>query len=438
MLNPKQIEFPGKVDRRGLSLLAILFLVSLFIPLRFTIGSFALEAYRVVLLIALFPSIIKWLTGSGGRVSIADVLIILHVFWASLAIFVVHGASFIEAIGIYAIEVLGTYFLARTQRPTPESFRQLFFILWVGILISLPIAMIESTTNQNIIIEALGQFTAIRSLQDPRLGLFRAQTFFDHTILYGIVAASIFAPTLFILVKNKNLFVKTCFISVPSVATFLSLSSGAFAFFGLQVIATIWGFALRTANRWKLFAAAVVGAYVFVEIAATRSPYTVLVYYLSFNSHSAYNRILIWDHATDDVLRNPLFGIGFNDWDRPYWMHSGSTDNFWLVVAVRYGLPGLISLMLCLFFVLRSAIRKDLSEKTLSSYRTAYCIMLISFSVAIINTHLWSRPFVLLIFYIGMAGLFTMIVQTTSADEFRGRNTTVVSKRRRGILDVRS
>ena len=48
-----------------------------------------------------------------------------------------------------------------------------------------------------------------------------------------------------------------------------------------------------------------------------------------------------------EVGRHPVFGIGLNDWTRPWWRAKmASFDNFWLLQAMRFGLPTLIFLAL--------------------------------------------------------------------------------------------
>ena len=49
--------------------------------------------------------------------------------------------------------------------------------------------------------------------------------------------------------------------------------------------------------------------------------------YFTFSTTSAYNRIIIFEYGSAEVMRNPIFGIGLGDWIRPVWM-SDSMDNF--------------------------------------------------------------------------------------------------------------
>jgi hypothetical protein len=85
--------------------------------------------------------------------------------------------------------------------------------------------------------------------------------------------------------------------------------------------------------------------YVGIDLFSTKTPFHVFVNYFTFSKQSAYNRILIFEYGTAEVARHPVFGIGLGDWERPVWM-SDSMDNFWLVTAVRYGVPALFLLLL--------------------------------------------------------------------------------------------
>jgi O-antigen ligase len=70
--------------------------------------------------------------------------------------------------------------------------------------------------------------------------------------------------------------------------------------------------------------------------------FNLMVRYASLNTVSAFNRVLIWQFGSRSVAEHPWFGIGYDDWDRPTWMqwdNSFSIDNFWLLIAMRFGLP---------------------------------------------------------------------------------------------------
>jgi hypothetical protein len=108
-------------------------------------------------------------------------------------------------------------------------------------------------------------------------------------------------------------------------------------------------------------------------------------------------------------VRNPIFGIGLGEWIRPVWM-SDSMDNFWLLIAVRYGLPAwlmLVGLMGGLLWA--TAQRKGLPESWRRA-RHAWAFTLFGITVAAATVHLWNALFVLFIFLIG-AGTWLLDVK---------------------------
>jgi hypothetical protein len=156
----------------------------------------------------------------------------------------------------------------------------------------------------------------------------------------------------------------------------------------------------RVKGRWAALFALFAATYVAIDLFSTKTPFHVFVNHFTFSRQSAYNRILIFDYGTAEVARHPVFGIGLGDWERPAWM-SDSMDNFWLVVAVRYGLPALgFLLALLLGLVWCAARRKDLPEDWRRA-RHAWAFTLFGITVAAATVHLWNALFVLFVFLIG-------------------------------------
>jgi hypothetical protein len=80
---------------------------------------------------------------------------------------------------------------------------------------------------------------------------------------------------------------------------------------------------------------------------------------------------------------------------------SDSMDNFWLVTAVRYGLPALLLLLALLLGLLWAAgQRKDLPPEWKRA-RHAWAFTLFGITVAAATVHLWNALFVLFLFLIG-------------------------------------
>lgn len=390
-----------KAKTEKLPILGVIFIVSLFLNMKFEIASVLLTPYRLILLVIFIPALVKWISGSlGGRIP-TDYLLLGYVIWAFLANFVHHGTDRLPVATMYTLEVFGTYLIARWQIRNRTSFVQALKIFWFCLLCMIPFALYEGLTNQSLIGRIL-PFSASRVYMEPRLGLFRAQTVFDHPIHFGVLSGTFCAFSMIVLGYGKSLFNKLFRLSVPITCAFLSVSGGAYTLVAMQLGFMTWGNMFKSKARWRYLVALIAAMYVTIDILSTRSPYVVLISYLSFSTKSAYNRILIWEYSSDDLFRNPIFGIGFNDWDRPDWMHSGSMDNFWLVTAVRYGIPGFLLLLFAVATSLRRLVKADLQDPYDQAILRAYGIVLFSISISVLTVHLWGSSFVLFAFLLGM------------------------------------
>ena len=186
-----------------------------------------------------------------------------------------------------------------------------------------------------------------------------------------------------------------------AIGAFTSLSTGALLSLNVQFGLMAWNFVFKGwRNRWKLLLAAIAVAYVLVDLASTRSPFHVFVNYGTFSSSSSYNRILIWQFGSAEALRNPFFGIGFGEWERPSYM-SNSMDNFWLVQAVRYGMPACFMLMGLMILIVARALRAEGPDASGNRMRRGAAFALIATCVSIGSVHLWNATYVWLMFLAG-------------------------------------
>jgi O-antigen ligase len=128
---------------------------------------------------------------------------------------------------------------------------------------------------------------------------------------------------------------------------------------------------------------------------------------LTLNAQTAWWRVYIWNFGTQNVIDNPVLGLGLNDWVRPEWL-TASVDNFWLLIAMRHGLPAILLLVLGLVLHLWRIIRvRDISESD-NKVRIAYLIGFVSLCFVLSTVHAWGAPSVLVMFYFGMgAYLYT-------------------------------
>jgi hypothetical protein len=159
-------------------------------------------------------------------------------------------------------------------------------------------------------------------------------------------------------------------------------------------------------GRWGILVLMFVAVLVVVSSLSNRSPVKVFISYASFSAQSSYNRILIWEYGTAEVARYPLLGIGLGDWVRAPWM-SASMDNFWLVVAVRYGLPALILLILAIAIIIAKSTSQKNCPPEWVACRMAWIITIAGIALASCTVHLWNNTFAFFMFLIGAGAWLT-------------------------------
>ncbi|RDD62282.1 O-antigen ligase family protein [Ferruginivarius sediminum] len=405
------IAQPGTAKRSGRTrtarkskgvAVALFFIVTLLIPIEWSIGPLHLPPYRMVLLVLTLPCIALLFSGTKGRVRTVDVLLLLHGLWVCLALMAVHGVSKgVEAGGIYFVQAYGSYAIARCFIRTPEDFRRVFRFLLIVVAMTIPFALYESVTGKHLILDTLRQFVPVftPALKDQRMGLYRAVVVFEHQILYGVFCASILGIVFFIARGGKRL----TRAAIPIAATFFSLSSGPIVAVFCQVAIIAWHYLTRRiAMRWWLLSGVVAFMYIAVDILSNRTPVQVFISYLTLNPRSAWNRIHIWNFGTEEIARHPIFGIGQNEWINAPWM-SQSMDNFWLFVAVRYGLPGFILLVLAFAALFIPLMRLKPVDRLIGDYRLGWIISMIGLIIAGGTVHYWKNIFCLMMLIFGSA-----------------------------------
>ena len=123
--------------------------------------------------------------------------------------------------------------------------------------------------------------------------------------------------------------------------TFMSLSTGPNLAQLVQLILIAWEriFRILTA-KWAILV--VIGGTVLgiVQLAYPGGVAGFIIETLAFNPQTGYGRLEILEYGGASVLEHPIFGIGLSTWEGPWWRPI-SVDNYWLLTAMRYGLPAL-------------------------------------------------------------------------------------------------
>lgn len=355
------------------------------------------------MLIAIIPVLLQWVRGAAGPIQAVDFLVIFASLLMAISLFANHGiAKQWEFAGILIVETIAPYFIARSLIRDISSFQKFVRSLFLIVVFLLPFAIIESFTGRKIILDLFDVVFDVYkpANQEPRLGLNRAQVSTPHPILFGVFCSSAFALVWYTFGSNRSLFKKIRESSVVGFAVFLSLSAGAFLGVIIQGFLIFWDEIFKKIkSRWSILAIGFFIIFTVLELASNRNAFQIIASELTFSRSSGYNRILIFTHAKDDILNNPIFGIGFGWWTRPLWLR-GSVDNFWLLMTLRYGLPVLFVFSSIYLIVIFKAIKTPLVGYA-SEVRTGYVISLIGIGLAAFTVHLWESAYCLFLFLLG-------------------------------------
>ena len=138
--------------------------------------------------------------------------------------------------------------------------------------------------------------------------------------------------------------------------------------------------------------------------------------YATFSAWNAYWRSIIFDWGMFNVWANPIFGLGLRNWIRPSYMASGSMDNFWLVMAVRYGIPGFVLIALGYIDAIQRIMRRKFEgDATLTQFRLAWVFTFLGLSFTLCTVHIWTAIYSFVFMMLG-AGMWMATWQPANAE----------------------
>jgi len=316
---------------------------------------------------------------------------------------VVHGAGeAVEPGGMFTLETFGAYIVARCYIRKLDDFVATARLLALIVSIMLPLGAAELITGQKLILEVFRGVlpTIVDAINEPRWGLTRVQGPFEHPILFGVFCSGAVALTHLVLAADSGQGRRWTMTSIVAATAFLSLSSGPIAILLVQLGLICWNWMLgKVRARWRILWVIGVFAYCVAELSSTQSVPQLLTRF-AFDPWTAFYRLLIWEYGMASVMANPMFGTGFNDWIRPAWMPP-SIDMFWLLPAVRHGLPAGIFLLMAFFAAVLAIAFKPCDDKKVLACRTAYLIAMTGFFLVGWTVHFWNATYVLFTFLLG-------------------------------------
>jgi hypothetical protein len=424
-------------------------------------GQVRLPPYRLILLGTFIPLVVAWASGRAGRPRAPDFLILLSALWGVVALLVNHGPSIaLQTAATLFLETFGSYLLARCLIRDRSSFEAMVRMLFFTVVLILPFILVETITGRPILLDLFGNtFMVIPQVkQSPRWGLVRAQGPFEHPILLGLFCSSVFGLASYVMAKKGSnqrqgliALAVGCLLSAGAIlsepfehpillgafcasvfglasyvmakkgsngrflrqglialAVGCSLSAGAILSLATQLGLMSWAhFTRGVKGRWKILGLSIAFGYFAISLLSHQTVFEHFSNLFTFDRENAYYRILIWNFGSQEVVRHPFFGIGLNDWIRPSWMISKSVDNFWLLTAMRYGLPAVSFLIAAIFLIFIRLGRIRSVDDDVKACRTGLLISLSGVIISLSTVDIWNASYCLFFFLLG-SGLWML------------------------------
>ncbi|MBQ0767003.1 MAG: O-antigen ligase family protein [Sulfitobacter litoralis] len=400
------------------SMVVLIYMLLLLLPAGFSIGSVYLTGTRILLACVIVPLAVRLFCGHFGRIQLTDILFLLHFLWVGLSLMINNPEQATENAGSVGVEFLGGYLIGRAYVRDRHSFAALIKILTTLIVLCFPLAVIEAQNGTSVPIQ-LWQMTGLSTPPDlsidRRMGLERVQLAFEHPIHWGLfctIATSLYFVGL---ARQHSFGLRLMILAVICASCFLSLSSGALLAALVQIGLILWGFLCRRlAQKWIVLSVGVAALYILVDLISNRAPIQVFMSYATFSAQSAYWRSAIFQWGMVNIWSAPVTGIGLHDWLKPIWMHTTSIDNFWLFIAMRFGLPAFAFLTVGYGLALWRVGRINFQEDpTLRQMRRGWVLCFVGLSLSLSTVHIWGAIYGFVFFVFG-AGLW-MLDETPSS-----------------------
>jgi len=395
----------------------------LLVPVGFNLGSVYMTGTKALLAVLIIPLSLRLFCGHFGRVLLTDVMFFMHFLWVSLALAVNNPVEATQNAGSIGVEFLGGYLIGRAFIRDRHSFAAVVKILTGLIVLCFPLALIESQSGTSVLIELwkmTGLTTPVDLAIDRRMGLERVQLSFEHPIHWGLFCTIATSLYFIGLAGRHSLGLRSVVMTVICASCFLSLSSGALLAAIVQIGLIFWSFLCRRiGRRWLILSTCFVIFYVVIDLLSNRTPIQVFMSYATFSAESAYWRSAIFQWGMTNVWSAPVFGLGLNDWLRPVWMHTSSIDNFWLFIAMRFGLPAFTFLTVGYGYALWRVGRKDFTmDRTLAALRLGWILCFTGLTLTLSTVHIWGSIYGFVFFIFG-AGLWMVDAKPRSPQNKR-------------------
>lgn len=376
---------------------------------RIDLGGFQLYPYRLALFASL-PAMMVRVGREPIKFGIVDLLFLL----SSTSMFINTGLHYTIDVALKTgaanmLDMLLAYLAGRIFFRSTLDFRKFLYRISPMLLGVAAIMALESISHRYILRPFVGAITgrspaaALALMYEIRNGFLRATGPFMHPI-----AAGLFFGTLAPLYIAADLPKRRWWGLLGCLGGIFGWSSAGIAsiIFG-SLLAIYEQVQRRLRTGWLIVIMAVVVAAVLIEVLTSSGLVRFIIRYGAINPVTGYFRLMIWEYGSAAVAKSPWIGIGFESYERPAWMRTDSVDNYWLLHALRYGIPSMACMMAGVFWaVVRLGMAKrDPQVGSLYGRRleVGLCISLIVTYFSLISSAPWGADMAWIIILTGAA-----------------------------------
>ncbi len=389
------------------------------------VGGLLLFPYRVALIV-LLPFLLLQMVRRGTRFNAVDWLILFLGGWTIVSMMANSGIlPGIEDGGRTALDILVSYFIGRVYFAHPDQWRRFLSVSFLPICVVGAILLIESVTHR-FIVTALFPLHFVPD-QQLRMGLMRGLSVFPHQILAGMFFASLFPLYYFAFRGTKG----NGHRATVGLFALFAVSSAAILSLLVALALAIYVFVSRlTLKRldWRPIVILGILALLALQFGADGGAMRWIVRNLTLDPQTGYFRILIWDFGSASALAHPWLGIGNESYERPVWMLTDSIDNYWLFLAMRFGMPAALAATAAVFCTIALANRARRALLPFDPARadvfvgliiSLFCFWLLVWTVA-----LWDNVLSWFYLLLGVTvGMSATVISEVAAVQSRARRT---------------
>jgi len=398
---------------RALSLAPLpvtLLILSFLSPTEFSmfVAGLRLPQHRVALLILIPFALMTIMSSRDTRLHTFDALFLAFCAWILYVYHSHDGWPGLVYGGSLALEAFGGYIVARAYVRDTPTLQATLRVMMLAIITAALIALPETLLGKNFTHDFLASVTGYHhpTAVEQRLGLTRAYGTFDDPIHYGTFCAALLAMLWF---AERRISRQRKRAGIIAGATVLGVSSAPILCLALQIGMIIWERLTRAIpSRTMITFAIIAGLYIGVSLVSNRGPIAIIATGMTLDSWTGFYRLQIWEHGLNNVSAHPWTGIGLAEWERSKWMVSSTVDAFWLVTAMRSGIPAFLILAAAIALMARAVFvnSRRFGDLTLSNMAMGWLMSLTALCLIGATVHYWNVLHAYFFFFLGLGGAF--------------------------------